>query len=249
MQLEWQRTTMERKLDHAYYWDDAGMDIYGAGLKYDTKRMNIGFDIDLLDFSGSGGQGLTFWLSGSNFWLDGDMIRTELLQFLESKRMWRCVLEIEESGSDIIPGPYRLEGYLKAKANWDAEESRSMIEISGGKGIRAGSYLSLHTDIRYVTYSDSRWTGESSFFDIWAGFRGSLGGSGWAALGIGVAPHRFDRWYFDFTGDGRESYLIDQDFFEVDGWTADPDLLGSLGEAEKQLSEEWRLSFEAGFSF
>ncbi len=249
MQLEWQRTTMERKLDHEYYWDDAEMDIYGAGLKYDTKMMNIGFDIDFIDFSGSGGQGLTFWLSGSNFWLDGDMIRTELLQFLESKRMWRTVLELEESGVDVIPGPYRLEGYLKAKANWDTEESRSMFEISGGKGIRAGSYLSLHTDLRYVSYSDDRWVGESNFFDIWAGLRGSLGGSGWAALGIGVAPHRFDRWYFGFTGDGRENYLLDQDFFETHSWTADPDPLGSLGEAEKQLSEEWRLSFEAGFSF
>jgi len=250
--LEWHRTTMERNpelLDSIECWDDARMDVFNVGLKYETEKLKIDFDIDLLDFGGSGGMGRNFWLQGWNFWLDGNMVRTELLQFLDSKRMWRVSLNLEEGGVDDIPGPYRLEGYLSAKGNWDSEEARSMFEISGGKGIRAGSYLSLHADLRYVSYSDDRWVGESSFFDFWAGLRGNLGGSGWAALGVGVAPHRFDRWYFDFTGDGRESYLIDQYPF---GWVApgeEQSLIEELGRAEKSLSEEWRLSFEAGFSF
>ena len=250
--LEWHRTTMERNpelLDSIEYWDDARMDVFNVGLKYETEKLKIDFDIDLLDFGGSGGMGRTFWLQGWNFWLDGNMVRTELLQFLDSKRMWRVSLNFEEGGVDDIPGPYRLEGYLSAKGNWDGDEARSMFEISGGKGIRAGSYLSLHSDLRFVSYCDDRWVGESSFFDFWAGLRGNLGGSGWAALGVGVAPHRFDRWYFDFTGDGRESYLIDQYPF---GWVApgeEQSLIEELGRAEKQLSEEWRLSFEAGFSF
>ena len=193
--------------------------------------------------------GGNFWLQNQNFWLDGDMLRTELFQFADSRKMWRAVLSFEESGIDTIPGPYRLEGYLTAKGNWDGDQSRSMFEISGGKGIRAGSFLSVHADLRYVSYTDDRWTGESSFFDLWAGLRGSLGGTGWAALGVGVAPHRFDRWYFDFTGDGRESYLLNQDLFlEVTPY-GEEYLLESLGKAEKSLSEEWRLSFEAGFTF
>ncbi len=249
--FEWNRTTMERYpglLDSLEYWDDATMDIFSIGFEYEAERLKIDLDLDFLDFGGSGGTGRTFWLQGWNFWLDGDMVRTELLQFLDSERMWRAVLSIEEGGADEIPGPYRLQGYLLAKANWDGETERSIFEISGGKGIRAGSYLSIHTDMRYVQYSDDRWVGESGFFDLWAGLRGNLGGSGWAALGVGVAPHRFDRWYFDFTGDGRESYLIDQ--FHL--WWVEPGeeaaFIEELGKAEKILSEEWRLSFESGFS-
>ncbi len=250
--LGWHRTTMERNAEllRPDFWDDARMDLFDADVIYETERIKIGLKVNLLDFGGSGGMGRTFWLQGSNFWLDGDELRTELLQFLDSKRMWKASLNIEEGGVGEIPGPYRLEGYLTAKANWNGDKARNMFEISGGKGIRMGSFLSLHTDLRYVSYSDDRWVGESSFFDLWAGLRGTLGGTGWAALGIGVAPHRFDRWYFDFTGDGRESYLLDQGLFmEVDRLGGEDSLVESLGEAEKKLSEEWRLSFEAGFSF
>ena len=251
-QLGWHRTTMERNpelLDSPDGWDDARMDVYEAGVKYETARMKLDINLDFLDFGGSGGMGRTFWLQGQNFWLDGDQLRTELFQFLDSKSMWRAAMTIEEGGVEEIPGPYRLEGYITAKANWDRDEASSMFEISGGKGIRAGSYLSLHADLRYVSYSDDRWVGESSFFDFWAGLRGTLGGSGWLALGLGVAPHRFDRWYFDFTGDGRESYLLDQDLFRRVRPFEEGDPVESLGEAEKSLAEEWRLSFEGGFSF
>jgi hypothetical protein len=249
--LGWNRTTIERnpELMGPHDWDDARMDIFDASVNYMTGRMKIDLKVDLVEFSGEGGMGRNFWLQGSNFWLDGDMLRTELIQFGDSKRMWRVALGIEEEGVETIPGPYRLEGYLSAKGNWDGDEARSMFEISGGKGIRAGSFLSLHADLRFVSYSDDRWVGDSSFLDFWAGLRGTLGGSGWAALGVGVAPHRFDRWYFDFTGDGRESYLLDQDLFQWVTPYGEDYLLEELGRAEKSLSEEWRLSFEAGFSF
>ena len=250
--LGWHRTTIERNAEllRPDYWDDARMDLFDADVKYESEKMKIGLKVDLLDFGGSGGMGRTFWLQGSNFWLDGDMLRTELLQFLDSKRMWKASLNIEEGGVEEMPGPYRLEGYLTAKANWDGDGVRSMFEISGGKGMRAGSFLSLHADLRYVSYSDDRWIGDDSFLDFWAGLRGTLGGQGWVALGIGVAPHRFDRWHFDFTGDGRESYLLDQGLFMgVDRFGGEDALVESLGEAEKSLSEEWRLGFEAGFTF
>ena len=213
------------------------------------EKFKIDFSLDFLDFNGSGGVGGTFWIDNSNFWLDGDILRTELFQFVDSKRMWRATLGFEESGVEEIAGPYRLEGYIAAKVNQDGDENISMFEITSGKGIRAGSYLSLHTDLRYVSYRDDRWVGESSFFDFWAGIRGMLGGSGWAALGVGVAPHRFDRWYFDFTGDGRESYLLDPDFLRLHYRREENDLLNTLSNAEKFLAEDWRLSFEAGFSF
>ncbi len=154
--LKWHRTTIERNAevyDRMIDWEDARMDLYEAGVSYCTERITLDFNIDFLDFSGSGGTGGTFWMNNSNFWLDGDMLRTELFQFIESERMWRATLDVEEGGVEDIPGPYRLEGYLLAKVNWDGYEDRSMFEISGGKGIRAGSYLSLHADLRYVSYN------------------------------------------------------------------------------------------------
>ena len=249
--LGWNRTTIKRnpELTGPHDWDDTRMDIFDTSVKYTTDRMKIDLKVDLIEFGGDGGMGRTFWFQGPNFWLDGDILRTELLQFVDSKRMWRAALSIEEDGVGEIPGPYRLEGYLIAKANWDGDEARSMFEISGGKGIRAGSFLSLHADLRYISYSDDRWVGDGSFLDFWAGLRGNMGGTGWIALGIGVAPHRFDRWYFDFTGEGRESYLLEQDLFRWVTHYSDDYLLEELGRAEKSLSEEWRLSFEGGFSF
>jgi hypothetical protein len=247
----WKRTTLERNADHlsTYTWKEARMDIYDAGLGYATGRLKMDFEADFIEFNGDGGTGRNFWLQSSNFWLDGDMVRTELLQFLDSRRMWRLSLKIEEGGVEDIPGPYRLEGYVLAKTNLDNDASRSIFEISGGKGIRAGSWLSLHTDLRYVSYTDDRWVGESSFFNLWAGLRGHLGGSGWAAIGIGVAPHRFDRWYYDFTGDGRESYLLDEGLFNIVNRYFEEGLLEELGRREEELSEEWSFTFEGGFSF
>lgn len=250
--FNWHRTTIERNaeiLDYSVAWDDAGMDIFKAGTTYENSRMMLELNIDYLSFTGSGGLGRTFWIQGQNFWLDGNQLRTELIQFMDSKSMWRVAINFEENGVDSIPGPFRLEGYFSARSNWDNDEARSMIEISGGKGVRAGSYLSLHADMRYVSYNDDRWVGENSFLDFWAGLRGNLGGSGWAALGVGVAPHRFDRWYFDFTGDGRESYLIDQGFFSGLRYWEEREPIEALSKAEQSLAEDWRISFEGGFSF
>jgi hypothetical protein len=64
-----------------------------------------------------------------------------------------------------------------------------------------------------------------------------------------VAPHRFDRWHFDFTGDGRESYLLGRHLFDLVGQYGEDGLIERLGEAEEMLSEEWSLTFEAGWSF
>lgn len=249
--LGWNRTTIERNPDllHSHDWNDARMDIFDARAEYNIEKVKINLKVDYIDFNGDGGMGRNFWLQNPNFWLDGDMLRTELLQFGDAKNMWRAVLNIEEGGVDTIPGPYRLEGYITAKANWDGEQARSMFEISGGKGIRAGSFLSVHADLRYVSYNDDRWVGDSSFFDLWAGLRGNLGGTGWVALGVGVAPHRFDRWYFDFTGDGRESYLLEQDLFQEVNQYEEGRLIEELGKAEQSLAEDWRISFEGGFSF
>ena len=225
------------------------LDIFKAEAGYSTGRYSAALKAGLVDFGGEGGNGWTFWLQRNNFWLDGDMLRTELLQFLDSGRLWRLRLELEERGAEDIPGPYGLGGYITAKANIDSEMSRSVFEVTAGKGYKPWKYLSIHADARYVSYSDDRWTGESDFFDLWAGLRTDLGGSGWVAWGIGVAPHRFDRWYFDFTGDGRESFLLDQGVF----WNVNPvrkdAILERLGEAEKEMSENWSLTLEAGWTF
>ena len=64
-----------------------------------------------------------------------------------------------------------------------------------------------------------------------------------------MAPHRFGRWYFDFAGDGRESYLLDRHLLSSVGMYGEDRLIELLGAAEEMLSEEWSLTFEAGWSF
>jgi hypothetical protein len=248
--LGWHRTTIDRNpsLLNDRYWESAMMDVFEVRAGYETGSIKIDLGVELEDFSGDGGTGRTFWLQGLNFWLDGDRLRTEMLQFLHSENVWKAELLFEEKGVDQIPGPFRLEGYLSASARWDSDTDRSNFEISGGKGIKAGQYLSFHTDLRYVSYSDDRWTGDSGFLDVWLGMRASLAGSGWVAWGLGVAPHRFDRWYFDFTGDGREEYLIGNYLFDSVAYGEDW-WIDELERAEKSLAENWRLSFEGGFSF
>ncbi len=249
--MGWHGTTIDRDPSVVGWndWESARMDVFQARVVYETGSLKIDLEIDLEDFSGDGGIGRTFWLQYYNFWLDGDQLRTEMLQFLKSESVWRAKLLVEEKGAEQIPGPYRLEGYLSASARWDGNTDRSMFEITGGKGLRAGSYLSFHADLRYASYRDDRWTGDNGFLDVWLGMRASLGGSGWVAWGMGVPPHRFDRWYYDFTGDGREAFLLDQGLFDAVDILGEDDLIDWLGRAEKSLAEKWRLSFEAGFTF
>jgi hypothetical protein len=246
--LDWRRTTIERDPGSTEDYSVA-RDRYGAAIRFGSEAVSVDLSIDLENFVEDEGTGRTFWQQRRSFWLDGDMLRTGLLQFLDSRRVWRAGLSVEEGGIEDISGPYRIEGYISAVARWNGDGESSMLEVAGGKGLRLGSYMSVHADMRYVTYSDDRWTGDNAFFDIWAGLRGSLGGSGWIALGVGVPPHRFDRWYHDFSGNGREAYLLDRDLFDLVDTSDEYLLLEKLAEAEKELSEEWRLSFEGGFSF
>jgi hypothetical protein len=70
------------------------------------------------------------------------------------------------------------------------------------------------------------------------------------ALGIGIAPHRFDRWLFDFAGNGREAFLLDTGIFRyVDSAVEEQMLLLELEEAEQGLSDDWSMRFEAGIAF
>jgi hypothetical protein len=249
--IGWSRTSINRNPEVMWQpgWKGAVTDMFDGRAAWETDALKLDIGLELEDFSGEGGSGSTFWLQRENFWLDGDRLRTDMLQFLDSKGVWKAMLRVEENGAEELAGPYRLEGYLSASMRWDGDTESRIFEITGGKGIRAGSLISFHADLRYADYRSVCWTGDSGFFDAWLGARGSLGSGGWAALGVGVPPHRFDRWYYDFTGDGREHYLLEQGIFESAGSSPQCELIDLLGKAEKSLSEEWRLSFEAGFSF
>lgn len=201
-------------------------------------------------FTNSGSTGRIFWLQRRNFWLDGDRLRTELLPFLDARGMWEAQLVCEESRKDTLAGPLRSAGYAAAALRRGRDGSdATVVEITAGKGLNLARGVSLHVDIRHVAYRNCLPPGREQFLSAWIALRAGLSGSGWIAIGAGAPPFRFDRWRYEFAGDGREAYLLETgllDSFERPEGTT---LLERLGEAERALSRERRIHFEAGFAF
>ncbi|MDD3642043.1 MAG: hypothetical protein PHQ19_01045 [Candidatus Krumholzibacteria bacterium] len=202
-------------------------------------------------FEGAGNTGRVFWLVRRNFWLDGDRITTGMLPFLDAPVVWEAELRFERERPDTMPGPYRLDGYIAGLVRFEpSSDGAAVYELTAGQGIAVHRLLSLHADLRYVAYQDCGFTGDGGFIDAWFGMRAPLSAGGWLALGVGVPPHRFDRWLFEFAGDGREAYLLDSGVLgRVDHPLEEDLLLPGLEEAEKSLSEEWSIRFEAGLAF
>lgn len=195
--------------------------------------------------------GRVFWLVRRNFWLDGDVLTGGMLPFLDSPVIWEAELRFEQDRPDTMPGPYRLAGHIAGTVRFEpSREGAAVYELTAGQGIAVHRFLSLHADLRYAAYQNCGFSGDGGFIDAWFGMRAPLCAGGWLALGVGAPPHRFDRWRFAFAGDGREAYLLDAGILRpVDHPREDELLLPGLEAAERALSEEWSIRFEAGFEF
>jgi hypothetical protein len=230
--------------------EDGARHLVEGNAKYRFGRFDITVEGSYEWFEGDGYSGRVFWLQRRNFWLDGDRLGVETIPFLDSQALWRAGLGIEEASGDSMPAPYRCAGYLEATATGDRDSGGvTILEVTGGKGIVVHELLSVHVDLRFVSYGGDRWKGDSDFLDTWIGLRSPVSDHGWIAFGVGVAPHRFDRWYYDFTMHGRESYILDRDLFSLVDLPYEDILLEELGEAEKEMAGDWRIQFESGFSF
>jgi len=208
--------------------------------------------------SGSGGD--VFWLRNRNLFLDGDDITIGRLPFMESSDLYEVEvlfvqpLGSEPAGPDIMDGrgieshfePFALPLVVSFAERGDRGGDR-VRELRFSKGADLHDLIRIFVDARYVSYSIEGWTGEHDFLDLFVALRGRIGEDSWVSLGLGVNPSLFDGWLYRHTGYGRERYLVETGVLEA--YSPREELLGALEEAERALSEEWSITFEAFVRF
>ena len=248
--LSWSRRTIEGVSKVRCPGREGRMDMLGLGASSRAGKFRIELDAEGEWYGGKDSSLRVFRLRRYDFWLDGDRLNARHLPFLDSKRFVEAGLRVVEGGADTISTGYREEGYLALTVSGDFEgEGGSVFEASGGRGILIGGWFGLHADLRYVYYDIEGWTGDRGFLGSWAGVSARVADSGWIGVGLGVAPHRFDIWRFEFDTYGRESYLLESGILELVESPEEDMLPGRLGEAEEDLKDDWRIGLEARFEF
>jgi len=210
---------------------------------------------------GSNAGGELFWLRKYNFFLDGDDISVGRLPFIESSGIYEVEIFFAQpggSGSDgeagssvLVDGGGRFEPFaLPLVASFTERGSgggERVREVRFSKGADLHDRVRLFADARYVSYDIEGWEGGGDFLDLFVALRACVREGSWISLGVGVNPSIFDGWLYRRTGFGRERYLVEAGL--LDAYSSREELLGSIEEAERSLSEEWSITFEAFVRF
>jgi hypothetical protein len=209
--------------------------------------------------------GEVFWFKSRNFFLDGDDVRVGRLPFAGSRDLYEIELVFMQpmsSGLDsrrIVgppPGTERdtygegIEVFAKSltvsliqrgEGVWTGDRVR---EIRFSKGVDLHDRIRVFLDMRHVSYRLRDWKGEKDFLDAFVALCGRIGYDSWVSVGLGVNPYYYDRWLHGLSDMGREHYLMGEGAIDPD-----TSFLSSLEEAERSLSEEWSITFEAFVRF
>ncbi len=246
--ISWNRTTME------------GDPLLRMGRSRDVRtagEISIGYQAGLLQalFRGSvdrfnkEGSAIIFWLQRYNFWLDGDDIDVSKLPFLHSRGVYLLSFILEEK-NERVSGPYPMAGKFLISLRSDMfEKNRRMLQIGLARGFELFGNVSFHFDIRHVSYCDGKLPDNKGFMDVWTGLCGKIGDSAWISMGAGVSPYTFDRWLYRVTEYGREKYLFERIIPRIDETGKIEQVTNTIKHYEKELSEQWTVSFEAGILF
>jgi len=207
--------------------------------------------------------GDVFWLQNRNLFLDGDEITIGRLPFMESSDLYEVeILFVQPMGAEPYrpgitggPGDGAIETHFEPFALPLIVSFVERGERGGGRAreLRFSKGADLHdlirffVDARYISYSIEGWNGEHDFLDLFVALRGRIREGSWISLGIGVNPSLFDGRLYRHTGYGRERYLVESGVLEA--FSPREELLGALEEAERALSEEWSITFEAFVRF
>lgn len=211
--------------------------------------------------SGTGGD--LFWLRNRNLFLDGDEITIGKLPFMESSDLYEVeILFVQPTGTEPMRpvitdgrGDGTIETHFESFAlplvvsfaeKGDRGGNR-VRELRFSKGADLHDMIRFFIDARYISYSIEGWDGEHDFLDLFIALRGRIGEDSWISLGMGVNPSQFDGWLYRHTGYGRERYLVEMGLLEA--YSPREELLVALEEAERALSEEWSITFEAFVRF
>jgi len=192
--------------------------------------------------------GSTFWLGSSNFWLDGDELRYDLIPFLSTRELYEVKLSGAWNAEPAGGPPWGKGLRLAMTQRGDASGGGPLFrEIRLVSGVAVEKRLTLLLDMRGASYRYSEF--ERDFVDAFLSLRGSITSSLWCAVGTGVNPYSFDRWLYSFSGHGREDYLYERGIFQTLASRGEAASMNALLGAEETLAEDWVVTFEAGFTF
>jgi hypothetical protein len=192
--------------------------------------------------------GSIFWLGRTNFWLDGDEVSYDLIPFLSSREIvearFMCAWRYEPLGA--LPWGRGLRFSISERGDPN-EADRLFGEAVLSSGVAIHPRLTVLADLRAVSY---RYEGmRRDAVNLFFAAHGSISTSLWCALGAGVNPYAFDRWLFEFSDHGRADYLADRGIFRALAAHGEDASVKTLLRAEEDLSEDWVVTFEAGFTF
>ena len=222
-----------------------------------TVEMNLGYKTEsfqaglrgMTDRFHKDGAAAIFWFQRYNFWLDGDDVEAGRLPFLDSRGLYLLSFTLEERDERVY-GPYPMAGIFSISLRSDIyEKNRRMLQMGLARGFDLGKALSLHLDIRHVSYDLGGKEERFDYLDVWAGLCGRINDRGWVSVGAGLSPWSFDRWLFGMTGYGREKYLLERVIPVINGGGRIDRVTDAIKRYEEELSEEWTVSFQAGILF
>lgn len=195
----------------------------------------------------SGNPGEVFWLQRRNFWLDGDILTIDRLLFLEESGVYDVRLEARWKGRGGRRGNgIRLTALYRGIPNGD---DPVVAEVRLDAAIPLHERAALLCDLRFVSYRHGGWSGENDFLDTFLGLSGRIAGPLMCSIGVGVNPEAFDRWRYSFGDHGREDFLLARGVFDHVGGGDTAAIMHALQAAERELADEWAITFEAGIDF
>ena len=211
--------------------------------------------------------GEVFWYARRNFFLDGDDLSVGRLPFIDSRNLYEIqVILARPAGIGgkrrrIVDSASRIEEYHHGEP-FQVPLSVSLLlrgdlrrggdgmgEILVSKGFEFRDRFGCFLDMRYTSYGIDGWDGKRDFLNAFAAVYGRLNESSWLSIGVGVNPYLYDRWAYAFNGLGREHFLLDRDVMDAFSGGVTGDALRTLQEAERSLSKEWAITFEAFIGF
>ena len=212
----------------------------------ETDRFSVSFKGAVEAFS-SANTGRIFWIGRTNFWLDGDELTYDEVPFVSSRQLYEASIVFALKG-DFLAGIPRSRGLRLSIAQREEIGGGPLFrEIGVSKGIALARRVSIFVDIRGASYrhGDTR----RDFVDGFLSLHGTITSSLWCSVGCGVNPYAFDQWLYAFSDHGRADYLLSHGVFRALNDGGESAAVKALIDAEDALSEDFMITFEAGYSF
>jgi hypothetical protein len=222
-------------------------DVIGAECSFERGSLKVLLAATIERY-GASGAGSRFWLSGKNFWIDGDEVTCGRLPFFSSREIRESCISFSWKREPFIGLPWGTGTTfnLKQSAASGGNAPRA-VEARLRNGTHIHPRLAVILDMRGVSYRYGAASRE--YVDTFLGLHGRLVPSVWFLIGCGVNPYSFDHWTFDYDGWGRERYLEKRGVLDVLAARGEQAAVERLLSAEEALADDWLVTVNAGFAF